>query len=268
MTGADLLVPLVHRLGGSSVSDGKYGNLIQDIQRAVETVTLPLEVVRKNPLVSPVRQQGLYEYFLQRIEVGELEQLVPLHPAASFSDARSSLVRVFHDIESKLRNSPSNRGQYYAGLAVKWMRGASIRDLVDSAAKYSSEQSGRSLDQTDYGSLIRKTLEEVEKELRFYYVRYTGCYLELLRAAITSSGVDFKREIPNLPLYLELGASTPTMVSCLELGMSRIAASEATEAMANSQMDPKAIKHWIAHNHGKGFLTPLVVRELQRLGLA
>jgi len=80
-------------------------------------------------------------------------------------------------------------------------------------------------------------------------------------------GVVWSGEIPNLPLHLELGAASATMISCLELGVSRISANETSEAMVNSRISPEQVLNWIKIVPLEGSLSPIVVKEFRRFGL-
>ena len=233
--------------------------------KAMKSVTLPYEVIKKSRLVSPVRQQALFDYFLTKIDKRQIEDLVPLHPLVPFNDGRTRLLQIFYRIDKHIRGRKSHAAKYFSGLALRWMRGDSLKTLIDASVAYKVEKLKK--DNINYGTIIRTLMAEVETELRFQYVRYTTCYLEVLKHAFAVRNIERKSEMPNLPLHLELGAASTTMISCLELGMSRIAAQEASEAMQNTNMAPAAARVWISRVPLEGALSPLVVREFRRLGL-
>jgi len=238
------------------------------IAQAMKSVKLPHEVIKKSRLVSPIRQQALFEYFLTKIDKGQIEDLIPLHPLAEFSAGRTRLIRIFYRIDKHIRGRKNtNAAKYFSGLALRWMRGDSLKILIDSSVEYKVGKQNKDPSKLNYGTIIRALMTEIETELRFQYVRYTTCYLEVLKYAFADRGVVRSGEIPNLPLHLELGAASATMISCLELGMSRISANEASEAMANSRMSPEQVLNWIKRVPLEGSLSPIVVKEFRRLGL-
>lgn len=238
------------------------------VMAAMAPVTLPYEVMKKSRLVSPLRQQALFEYFLTKIDKGQVEDLVPLHPLADFREGRTRLVKIFYRIDRHIRaRKNTNAAKYFSGLALRWMRGDSLKMLIDAAIEFKVEKKKRDVDTLNYGTIIRTLMAEIETELRFQYVRYCTCYIEVLKHALSVRQIQLSGEIPNLPLHLELGAASTSMISCLELGMSRIAAQEASEAMANSRMTPSDARKWVSRVPLNGTLSPLVVRELKRLGL-
>ncbi len=242
-------------------------DLKESVIEAMKQVTLPYGVIKKSRLVSPVRQQALFDYFLTKIDKGQIEDLVPLHPLVPFNEGRTRLLKIFYRIDRHIRGRKSNAAKYFSGLALRWMRGDSLKTLIDASVEYKIGKTNKDKDTVNYGSIIRTLMTEVETELRFQYVRYTTCYLEVLRYAFEVRNIERKGEMPNLPLHLELGAASTTMISCLELGMSRIAAQEASDAMQNTNMTPTAVRVWISRVPLQGSLSPLVAREFGRLGL-
>lgn len=237
------------------------------VVEVMKRVSLPYEIMKKSRLVSPVRQQALFDYFLTKIDKGQIEDLVPLHPLVPFNDGRTRLLQIFYRIDKHIRGRKSHAAKYFSGLALRWMRGDSLKILIDASVDYKVGKTNKDKDGINYGTIIRTLMAEVETELRFQYVRYTTCYLEVLRYAFAVRNIERKGEMPNLPLHLELGAASTTMISCLELGMSRIAAQEASDAMQNTNMTPTAARVWISRVPLQGSLSPLVVREFGRLGL-
>ncbi|MGN5476904.1 hypothetical protein ACTMU2_07920 [Cupriavidus basilensis] len=91
--------------------------------------------------------------------------------------------------------------------------------------------------------------------------------MEILTHKLLEIGRGDEAEMPPIPLFLELGASERTLVSAMELGMSRIAALEVSKFLPKDKdagfirQELKAKWSW------RGELSPFVVRELERLGL-
>lgn len=255
----------VERILGGEAIDAE--EMKAAVRAAMKQVELPYEVIKKSRLVSPLRQQALFEYFLSKIDRSEIDDLIPLHPLTDFNEGRVRLVQIFYRIDKHIRARKSHAARYYSGLALRWMRGDSLKKLIDAAVAYKVDKKNKDPDSINYGTIIRTLMAEVETELRFQYVRYTTCYLEVLRYAFSIRNIDRVEEMPNLPLHLELGAASTTMISCLELGMSRIAAQEASEAMGNSRVTPEGVRKWLTLVPINGTLSPLVIREIERLGL-
>lgn len=95
--------------------------------------------------------------------------------------------------------------------------------------------------------MIRGTLNDIEQEVRFKYFRLTSCYLTLLDHALRQCGMEkFTTSIPALPLFLEVGASSRTMISLMSLGLSRVTASRLAEETLNKDLELGAARQWLA----------------------
>lgn len=252
----------------SELDEQKLRTLTKIIGDAMSEVELPFGIIKKSPLISPLRQQVLYKFFKKKIQDESYSQLIPLHPLnGSFGLVRDSLIPMFNCIEKYLKNSPSNIAKYYSGLALLWMRGNFFRVIVDSEAKFKIDNGGQSSASLNYPSIIRKLMDNIERNLRFKYVKYTACYIEILRYAFIENKIYKSSKIANIPLFLELGASSDTMISCLELGMSRFAAKELADAMKKGRLKPQQVKKWLIENSLGENVSPLVLRELKRIGI-
>lgn len=238
------------------------------IEQSLGKVSLPTELLRKNSLISPLRQQKLYDYFRKSVQEGKLNSLIPLHPWQNFPDPKDRLEEVFHAIHVHLEGKSTNEQKYYGWFAIAWMRGESLRSFIDNEISYRKKKNPEIIfDGKRIGSLARSVMDNIENKLRFHYVKYLRCYIDILEYFLVSIGFAKTQEIPPLPLFLELGASQKTMVSAMELGMSRIAAIEVSALLAWDK-DVIYVKNALqSSNFPGGKLSEFVRRELGRLGL-
>lgn len=256
----------IQRLGLDIGIDEKLK--ISSVVAAVgEYVTLPDEIIAKSATVSPFRQQDLYRYFEDKIAKGDVSGIIPVHPAAEWGDAYDSLARVFRRIHFYLEKKKSrDRSQYFfAPFALRWMRGDSLPILIQDRIDYLKSKGKIPRTATQ----IREVLEDVEKDLRFRYVEYCSCYIALLTHALQMHNMEDRiQTIPALPLYLELGACTGTMVSLIELGVSRISAKEFSKFIQEFNANTADVKTWFKRTNAHALgISPVVIAEAQRLGL-
>jgi hypothetical protein len=74
----------------------------------------------------------------------------------------------------------------------------------------------------DTRKIIRDTLQVIEEAVRFQTIRLFGCYNAILEFALSEVGAtELTKQIPDVALFLEIGASNQTMVSLISLGLSR-----------------------------------------------
>lgn len=118
--------------------------------------------------------------------------------------------------------------------------------------------------------VIHDTFDLIEDVIRFRYVQLGKAYYDVLVLALQKCGLDHRiPEIFDFALALELGVSTRSGWSFMELGLSRIAATALEPHFPDSDMTAAKARDWLQSEDMTAFrLGPIVVGELIRLGLA
>ncbi|MES0043541.1 hypothetical protein [Mesorhizobium sp. M0091] len=225
---------------------GRDASLREQLEKSLaiadQIVPLSADVISASPTISAHRQQRLYNSFVRLIEGGgELaaRELLLKHPRETKAfDSYVAALALCHG--ALLRRAGSiKQNRFFALMLLKWMQGISISELVDGRASFYPAEK---IDTT-----IRNTLDLVEQELRFNYVRAFGCYNALLSEALKISGYgELCKSMPSISLYLEIGASDKTMISFIALGLSRLAAKNLTSICPIKTLDIKEAKAWLA----------------------
>lgn len=252
---------------GDKLSADMVSQLRDALERANKSVGLPTDIIDKNLSVSVYRQQALYDYLLKRIREKGPAYVTPMHPLQDFKLAKTSLASVFKRIHTYLEVKPSrDRSQwYFAPMALRWMRGDPLPMLIGDAIVYKRREAPN----TKTASVIRNVLREVERDLRFRYVKFVNCYLLLLSHALTETGYDEEvRRIPPLTMFLEMGASSPVMLSLMALGLSRISAKAIADKIGRKDLNVAATQKWLRGRNLHALdISPVVIAEVQRLQL-
>ncbi|QET02989.1 DEAD/DEAH box helicase [Cupriavidus pauculus] len=238
------------------------------VMAAQDRVSLPTSLLRRNNLISPLRQQALYDHFTERASDRMLSSMILVHPRSKYPDAKTQLETALRAIHTHLEGKLTNEEFFYGWFALAWMRGDSLRSLIDNRVAWELRKAKlEAFEPEKIGSFARTVMEQVETKLRYHYVKYLRCYMDILTHKLFEIGRSDEAEMPPIPLFLELGACERTLVSAMELGMSRIAALEVSKFLPKDKdagfirQELKAKWFW------RGELSPFVVRELERLGL-
>jgi hypothetical protein len=141
------------------------------------------------------------------------------------------------------------------------MRGDPLPLLIDSSIRYHRNKK----DSRSVASIIRDTMENVEKELRFRYVKYFTCYNDLLRVALERTGNgDYIKNIPDIPLFLEVGGSSGVMINLMALGLSRTSAESIADYITNKDMALPELRDWLRKLDVATLdVSPICAREIQ-----
>ncbi|MBD9597658.1 DEAD/DEAH box helicase [Ensifer sp. ENS05] len=234
----------------------------QDLSRALATadamVTLPAEIVRRTPNVSAHKQQRLFDLLAERVSKGGgiAHSLIPLHPRESGAfQSYADILELCHDHILGLDTS-RNLHRFHALLALKWMRGVALPQIIDEQLQRKAKK--------DIRTVIRETLDLIETQIRFQAVRLFGCYNALLIYALDQAGyIDLASSIPAVPLYLEVGASDKTMISFISLGLSRVSAMKLNDISARKDLDKAAAMKWLSSRSLESLgLSPLLTAEV------
>lgn len=226
---------------GSATSD----RLEASLAVAASAVTLSADIIGASPTVSAHRQQRLYEHFIRTIKArGETgaRSLLLKHPGES--DAYESYIAALELCHGTLTDRPGSdkQNRFFALMILRWMQGISVSELVDGRLRYFPNEK--------IGTAIRATLDLVEKELRFNYVKILGCYSTLLAQAFRDSDhEDLLKSIPSISLYLEIGACEKTMISFISLGLSRLVAKKLSDASPFKTMGPSDAIRWVSRQN-------------------
>ncbi len=249
------------RLSGVSIQT--RASITSALAFADNQIGLNVETLAASPQNSGYRQQELYDYMIEKIEKKGPEYLIPLHPSASWKDALDKLRPVFARVHKYLELKSGQHHKYWAPLALRWMRGEPLPMIIDDAINYHKRLGKNRSNRT----VIREVLTDVESSLRFKYVNMLGCYGAVLKEALIATGhASYVAKIPALPLYLELGAASQTMVQLISLGLSRHTAHILSKLTINRDMDLESARGFLSRlTPETAGLSPYVAEELKRL---
>ncbi|MGF6347884.1 DEAD/DEAH box helicase [Variovorax sp. W2I14] len=242
-------------------SNAGHSNLMNALIHADTNVSLPTSIIRLNPGVSAHKQQNLFNYFCDQIAISEesASALIPLHPRENDAyDSYAEVLRICYQFI--LHHSADNKiHKFHAVIALQWIRGIPLPRLIEFQIKKKPD--------IDRRRVIREMLEVIEKDIRFQAVRLLGCYNTLLSHALREADqLELSEGIPQLPLYLELGASDRTMISFISLGLSRVTAMKLNEIAGRKDMDISEVKAWLAQRSPESLgLSPLLLSEIKML---
>jgi hypothetical protein len=238
------------------------------LETAAKAIKLPIEVTERNTNISVYRQQEMLEYLVSKIRNDGVAVTIPLHPLNPPKDVSLNLLRIFkriHTVFEKLPKSDKSH-TFFCGLAVDWMRGKSFRELI--SRQYEQKKKKLKRGKPKVATVIREVFENIENELRFRYVKYMRCYIDVLRVALEQTGnANYISQIPAIPLYLELGACSDTTVSLIALGFTRTSAVEVGSRAPRPNLSSAEAIRWLKiHPWGSESVPWITRHELTNLG--
>lgn len=175
-------------------------------------LSVPEAVCLRNAVISPTLLEELWVYFSKNLHF----PLIPIDPyrAGALGHFRSIfevIAKVFIGVDNK-------SWQYYSTLAFHWVKGSSLKDLIDNRIKYYKVSS----DRKPVNATIRELLDDIELTLRFTYVKYLRAYIDVLSAFLEQLGFnDIAEALSPWDLYVEFGARDKVLLMLMSIGVSR-----------------------------------------------
>lgn len=239
--------------------------LQKSIENAVEGISITSDVLSLSPTVSSHRQQALYEWIERSLKKKGPAYVIPKHPKDKGAyNSYLACIKRCHGAVLKYPKSDKSHS-YYAQMCKRWMMGEPLPMMIDASFNFKLKNGGN----PNIANVIRTTLSEIENDLRFKYVRLFSCYNAVLEQVLKDNEMEeLLASIPSIPMYLELGACSSTMISFMGLGLSRYTAGKLQTLPRRSDMSQTEARNWIRRQEISGLDLPVAsVREISRLAL-
>jgi len=246
-----------------SLSTEQKEEVISAAIDAHEKLGLPASVLEGNWIIDPYGLSRLKASLFQKLQQDLLDDFIPCDP----SEARAFGVYagVFNLIAREVWGWDATRlGAFVANYALLWMKGVPYPVLISKWVKYKSKISGAP---TNVDSLIRGAFDFIEDELRFKWVQHSRAYVDVLKhVLVLGNRSDLLVGIYDFSLALELGVSSKSARSFIELGLSRITASVLASLFPDSRLSTDDALATLA-KLDLALLkeSPIVVREIEEL---
>jgi hypothetical protein len=256
-------------------------NIAASAKMAVAKIGLPAELLNTNWTIDPYGLRRLYDRIVEKIEANELEDVIPTNPR----EAPEGLYqRIFNRILGTIELQRGNFGALIAGLAIAWMKGTPYPQILNywvkrarkaeerqaqKAASMNEVRGSRSRKPRTVDALIREAFNLIEDVVRFRFVQLGKAYHDVLVHALREKGLQERiEEVYDFALALELGVSTETGRSFVELGLSRIAASALEHLFPSSSMTAAEARAALRSlDVVANRLSPIIVAELERVSV-
>lgn len=245
--GAYLLTTFM-RLGSISAASlakrhdaASIAKLDQALGALAEKIEISVDLAARHPGVNAIGLQHLLEAF--RAYPGNVENLLPAEVASN--DSYDRFVTIMERVNEHLflAFSPGARIRLYALIVVKWLKGYSLARIIRDSIDW-HQKVGKSF---ILPQLIRGTMELVEQIARFRAPKYLSAYMDVLHLHLREIGrEDLIDDGLDIGTQLEFGVSSTTLLSLMEIGLSRMSAVALYEKIAPDDLSREECIAWIS----------------------
>ncbi|WP_312346074.1 DEAD/DEAH box helicase [Stenotrophomonas acidaminiphila] len=245
-------------------SIAKLDRVLGDLAKQIE---ISVDLAARHPGVNAIGLQHLLEAF--RAYPGDVENLLPAEVASN--DSYDRFITIMGRVNENLffAFTPKTRIRLYALIVIKWLKGYSLARIIRDSIDWHQEV-GRSFKLPE---LIRDTMELVEQIARFRAPKYLSAYMDVLYLHLREIGrEDLIDDGLDIGMQLEFGVSSTTLLSLMELGLSRMSAVALYEKIARDDLSKEGCIAWVYERanqfHAMG-IPAIIIREVrERLTLS
>jgi len=233
------------------------------LEQIARDVTISVALATRHPGVSAIGLQSLLDAF--RRYPGDVDNLLPAE--VSSNDSYDRFVTIMGRVNEHLfpAFSPNSRIRLYALIVVKWLKGYSLARIIRDSIDW-HEKVGKNFRLPD---LIRATMDLVEQIARFRAPKYLSAYMDVLHLHLRQiHREDLIEEGLDIAMQLEFGVSSTTLLSLMELGLSRMSAVALYEKIARDDLSKGECVAWVRDRGAQleGLEIPaVIIREIKKI---
>jgi superfamily II DNA/RNA helicase len=236
--------------------------LEQSLSKLASQIEIGAEIATRHPGTSALGLQHLLNAF--RNYEGDVENLLPAE--VDSQDSYDRFITIMGRINQHLFPAflPDGLIPLHALIVVQWLKGFSLAAMIKKNIDYHKER-GKPY---KLPVLIRHTMELVEQVARFKAPRYLSAYIDVLNLHLRQiERDDLIDEGLDIGTQLEFGVSSRTLLSLMELGLSRMSAVALYEKIARDDLSKEACLTWFSERDSQlesSDIPTIILRELRQ----
>lgn len=235
--------------------------LEQSLSKLSGQIEIGPELAARHPGTSAFGLQKLLNAF--RAYKGDVENLLPA--TVDSQDSYDRFVTIMQRINQHLYPAflPEALIPLHALIVVQWLKGYSLAAMIKKNIDYHKKR-GKPY---KLPALIRNTMELVEQIARFRAPKYLSAYVDILNLHLRQiRREDLVDDSLDIGTQLEFGVSSRTLLSLMELGVSRMSAVALYEKIARDDLSKEACLAWFAERVSQlenSEIPRIIIRELR-----
>ena len=242
-------------------SPNTIAKIDKQLAALADEIEIGSDIAERHPGVSALGLQSLLEAF--RAYEKDVENLIPA-PVES-QDSYDRFVTIMRRINEHLYPAfmPDSLIPLYVVIVVQWLKGFSLAAMIRKNIEYHNTHGRKFVLPT----LIRQTMEHVEQVARFKAPKYLSAYMDILHLHFREIGrEDLIDTDLDIGTQLEFGVSTRTLLSLMELGLSRMSAVSLYEKIARDNLTKEECMEWVRERDDQFDtmdIPAIIVREIR-----
>lgn len=231
-----------------NLNEQKKNTLISSLKDSIEKVTIPYEIVKRNPTIDPLLQDTLYK----RIQDDGISKWVINTKSINFSNRtinkeensiltfeEKNLFWQLEDIISrlneifKIKDEIHKSNKFWVNIipitinTLNWIQGQSLGQIIDDRLKHFSGDKVRDSERIDLNNIsqvnqhIKDVIRINNKVVTFSVLKYFKLLIDILDLILSENQKETYKLTMALPIHIELGTQEPIVISLISNGIPR-----------------------------------------------
>jgi hypothetical protein len=234
------------------LSESRQASLLSELAKSLGLLTIPPDLVLKNPYVDPVLQEQLYV----KVKADPSDWIIRRQQGfAKDLDRVFDLLDDIFEIVAETGNHgiPEYHRNYMITFAKLWLRGRPFRQIVTRALP-SDLRKVREVPTSEVDRAIRRAMGLINKDVSFVMAKYFSVLAEVVADVVPLEEQEDYSMTLGLPAMLELGCSDPQTLALISACIPRGAAIKISEYIPIDVEDPVM---WLSLNQNSRKLSKL-----------
>lgn len=231
-----------------NLDESKKIQLIKSVKKSINQVTIPYEIIKRNPTIDPILQDELFK----RIIVEGINKWVINTKSQNFSNRKmdreesesfvfeeKNLFWQLEDIISrlndifKIKEEVHNTSSFWINITpitintLNWLQGQSLGQIINDRLIYFASEKVRDVDRIDINdpNKINQHIKDVirinNKVVTFSVLKYLKLLIDILDLKLNEEQKEIFKLTLALPIHIELGTQEPIVISLISNGIPR-----------------------------------------------
>ena len=235
-------------LAKHNLNEQKKERLIRSLKNSIKDVTIPYEIVKRNPTIDPILQDELYNRVIQdginkwvinTKSINYSKRKIDREENSSIIFEEKNLFWQLQDIISRLNDIFNIKGEIFKTYnfwinitpmtinTLNWLQGQSLGQIINDRLNYYASDKVSDVDRIDINdpNKINQHIKEVirinNKVVTFSVLKYLKLLVDILDLILNEEQKEIYKLTLALPVHIELGTQEPIVITLISNGIPR-----------------------------------------------
>lgn len=280
-------------LAKHNLNEQKKERLIRSLKNSIKDVTIPYEIIKRNPTIDPILQDELYNRVMQdginkwvinTKSINYSKRKIDSDENNSIIFEEKNLFWQLQDIISRLNDIFNIKGEIFKTYnfwinitpitinTLNWLQGQSLGQIINDRLIYYASDNVSDVNRIDINdpNKINQHIKDVirinNKVVTFSVLKYLKLLVDILDLTLNEEQKEIYKLTLALPIHIELGTQEPIEINLISSGIPRTIALRLSVLFkkTNEHKNEENIFNWIKSQNQIIGLEPIYNKFLQK----